>query len=412
MASSRKSRKSSRTAVALSGGVDSVVLLHMLKDRPGVSAVHVHHGLSPNADAWAAFCRKLCRQWRIPLRVRKVKIGKSAQGLEAAARAARYAVFEQVDAQRIALGHNLDDQAETVLMNLLRGAGLRGASGMRALSRFGGKQLARPLLGLSRREIVDYANRHGLQWIEDESNADESLTRNFVRRRLGPLIETRFPQWKRSLARAAQLFARQDLRKEDLLRAYLRSKGLRAPSEAKLAEMLKQLAAGGAGTRLEHEGASFRLYRGALVEDKHQHARLAPIRWKGERRLAIPELRGELRFTPGEGIDARWLQEGFLEIRLRSGGERLQLDPRRPRRTLKNLFQEAGVPPWERARLPLLYLGDALVWAPGLGVDARYRGRGLAPRWVRTREAKSSALPARQRGVARGARLRAGRREL
>jgi tRNA(Ile)-lysidine synthase len=107
-----------------------------------------------------------------------------------------------------------------------------------------------------------------------------------------------------------------------------------------------------------------------------------PLEWKGERRLKIPALGGELRFAPGEGIAAEHVSAGGFEIRLRAGGERLQLDPRRPRRTLKNLFQEAGVPPWARERMPLLFRGRDLVWAPGLGVDVRYRGRGVIPRWV------------------------------
>jgi tRNA(Ile)-lysidine synthase len=381
MASSRKSRKSKRTAVALSGGVDSVVLLHRLKDRAGVSAVHVHHGLSPNADAWAAFCRKLCRRWRVPLSVHKVRIGKSGKGLEAAAREARYAAFAKEKAEVVALAHNLDDQAETVLMNLLRGAGLRGASGMPARSRLGAQQLWRPLLGEPRREILEYAQRHRLEWIEDESNADDSLTRNFVRLRLGPLIETRFPAWKQSLARAARLFAQKDLSAQDLLRVYLKQKGLKAPSEAKLVEMLKQLTAQGARTRLEHDGVTLRVYRGKLLEEKPTKP-FVPRAWRGERRVPIPELGGELRFTPGDGIDARRMEEeASFEIRTRSGGERLQVHPRRPRRTLKNLFQEAGVPSWERERLPLLYCGKDLVWAPGVGVDVRYRGRGLVPEW-------------------------------
>jgi tRNA(Ile)-lysidine synthase len=380
MASSRKSPKSSRTAVGLSGGVDSVVLLHMLKGRPGISAVHVHHGLSPNADAWAAFCRKLCRDWRVPLRVRKVKVAPKGEGLEAAAREARYAAFRKEKAEVIVLAHNLDDQAETVLMNLLRGAGPRGASGMQPVSRLGDKRLERPLLGLSRRQILGYATRQRLQWIEDESNADESLTRNFVRLRLGPLIGTRFPRWRQSLARAARLFAQKDLSAQNLLRTYLREKGLKAPSEAKLIEMLKQLTSGGARTRIEHDGAALRVYRGKVIEER-KTGLFAPRAWKGERRLPIPELGGELRFAPGDGIDCRWLKQNALEIRTRSGGERLQLHPRRPRRTLKNLFQEAGVPSWARERLPLLYCGSELVWAPGLGVDVRYRGRGLVPEW-------------------------------
>jgi tRNA(Ile)-lysidine synthase len=379
MASSRKSPRSRSIAVALSGGVDSVVLLHMLKDRPGVSAVHVHHGLSPNADAWAAFCRKLCRQWRVPLAVRKVKVRRSGKGLEAAAREARYEAFGRIDCDRIALAHNLDDQAETVLMNLLRGAGLRGASGMAPVARAGGKRLERPLLGMSRQEILEYAKRHGLQWIEDESNADESLTRNFVRLRLGPLIETRFPRWKQSLARAARVFARKELTREELLRSFLKARGLKAPSEAKLVEMLKQLASGGARTRIEHDGVALRVYRGQVLEERRAKP-FAPRRWKGERRLPIPELGGELRFRQGEGIAVQHLKNEF-QVKPRGGGERLQIHPGRPRRTLKNLFQEAGVPAWERERLPLLYCGNQLVWAPGLGVDVRYRGRGLVPEW-------------------------------
>src|SRR5258706_3126153 len=133
MASSRKSRKPrsvERLAVGLSGGVDSVVLLHLLKSRQAaegykLSAVHVHHGLSPNADAWAAFCRKLCKRLEVPLTVRKVKVRKAGAGLEAAARDARYAVFRDLPQKGIVLAHHLDDQAETVLMNLLRGAGVR-----------------------------------------------------------------------------------------------------------------------------------------------------------------------------------------------------------------------------------------------------------------------------------------------
>src|SRR5258708_2882834 len=204
MASSRKPASASaqaflqahgkkRIAVALSGGIDSVVLLHLLKEHPGISAIHVHHGLSPNADAWAAFCRRWCKQWGVPLRVSKVKVRRSGKGLEAAAREARYGAFGKLDADVIALAHHLDDQAETVLMNLLRGAGLRGAGGMRPLARFQGKILARPLLEIPRKELEGYARLHRLQWIEDETNADETLARNFLRRRLGPLVETRFP---------------------------------------------------------------------------------------------------------------------------------------------------------------------------------------------------------------------------
>ncbi len=396
MASSRKQASASaqaflqahgvkRIAVALSGGIDSVVLLHLLKHHPGVTAIHVHHGLSPNADAWAAFCRRLCTQWSVPLSVFHVSVKKKGKGIEAAAREARYAAFGKLKADVIALAHHLDDQAETVLMNLLRGAGLRGAGGMRPLARFQGKMLARPLLEIPRKELEGYARLHGLQWIEDETNADETLARNFLRRRVGPLLETRFPQWKRSLARAARLFSEKDDRAARLLREYLASRNLKAPSEAKLVEMLKQLTGRGTGTRVEHDGTTLRVHRNRLVGDEPAPADFAAVSWKGERRLKIPALGGELRFRAGEGIASEHLKKKTFQVRLRSGGERLQLHPRRPRRTLKNLFQEAGVPSWARLRTPLLFCGDDLVWAPGLGVDVRYQGRGLSPEWVLSR---------------------------
>src|SRR5947208_238629 len=285
-----------RLAVGLSGGVDSVVLLHVLKQHPGLnlSAIHVHHGLSPNAGAWARFCRALCTRWGVPLAVRRVKVAKRGAGLEAAAREARYRAFKNVPCDAVALAHNRDDQAETVLMNLLRGAGVRGASGMPPRGRLDGKMLLRPLLEVPRAAILAYAREQGLEWVEDESNADEALTRNFVRRRLGPLLESRIP---------------------------------------------------------------------------------------------IPALGGKLLFrrARGEGIDLRKLGQCRVAVRLRAGGERLQPDPRRPRRTLKNLFQEAGVPPWQRDRLPLMFCGDDLVWAPGLGIDARYQASadtiGVVPEW-------------------------------
>ncbi|MEW6689404.1 MAG: tRNA lysidine(34) synthetase TilS [Pseudomonadota bacterium] len=380
-----------RLAVGLSGGVDSVVLLHLLHalaPRFGykLSAVHVNHGLSPNADDWQRFCSALCSDLDVPLKILRISVSKKKQGLEAAAREARRAALQKASADAIALAHQLDDQAETVLFNLLRGTGLEGASGMPASGTLGRKLLLRPLLGVPRSAIRAYAAAHRLGWIEDESNRDESLTRNFIRRRVGPLLEARFPRWRESLARAARHFADRELDARKLLRNYLKEKGLRAPSEARLAEMLRQLSAGKGA--IEHEGVVFRAYRGKIFPDKKKNrAEFKPKAWNGESRLELPELGGELRFRKvrGKGIDRRLFEKGSFEIRLRSGGERLQPDPRRPRRTLKNLFQEAGVPPWQRERLPLLYRGADLVWAPGLGVDVKFlpaaRAEGLLPEW-------------------------------
>jgi tRNA(Ile)-lysidine synthase len=379
MASSRKP-PSAEIAVGLSGGVDSVVLLHQLKQHPvRLRAIHVHHGLSPNADAWAAFCTKLCERWKVPLEIHRVNVKRQGRGLEAAAREARYRVFTKLSYPVICLAHHLDDQAETVLMNLLRGAGARGASGMAPESGFHGKTLLRPLLDVSRKSVLDYARLHRLDWIEDESNADESLTRNFIRRRVGPLLEKKFPKWRESLARAARHFSQTEIGKEDLLRKFLRSKGLKAPSEAKLVEMLKQLTSGGARTLVEHDGVRLRVYRGRVSVEQKNNQSFPPMVWSGEARLALPG--GELRFrrARGRGFDAKLKP---LLVRRRSGGERLQPDARRPRRTLKNLFQEAGVPPSERDRLPLLYCGADLVWVPGLGIDARFQAAGKRAGWL------------------------------
>lgn len=385
-----------RVAVGLSGGVDSVALLHVLRALARefglrVSAVHVHHGLSPNAEAWVRFCRSLCRRWKVPLTVRRVRVTREGKGLEAAARTARHACYRALRADVIALGHQLDDQAETVLMNLLRGAGLAGASGMRPSAPLGDKLLLRPLLDVSREAIVRYAKAHGLEWIEDESNRDESLTRNYLRRSVGPLLSARYPRWRESLARAARHFAQADADANRMLRTFLKQHGLRAPSETKLAEMLRQLtrAKRDRKVRITHDGAELRVHRGAVLVKRPDDGPISfePIPWSGEKRLALPQLGGELRFkhARGAGIDCTKIESGEVTVRLRSGGERLQPDAKRPHRTLKNLFQEAGIPPWERERLPLLFCGTDLVWVPGLGVDARYRAaagsKGIVPVW-------------------------------
>lgn len=387
-----------RVAVGLSGGVDSVVLLHTLRALAsefgfGVSAIHVHHGLSPNADAWSRFCRTMCRRWQIPVTVRRVRVSRDGAGLEAAARAARYRCYRTLRADVIALGHQLDDQAETVLMNLLRGAGLAGASGMRATAPFHEKLVVRPLLEVSREVIARHANANRLEWIEDESNRDESLTRNYLRQRVGPLLGARYPRWKENISRAARHFAQADADANRLLRAFLKERGLRAPSETKLAEMLRQMtqARRDRNIRIAHDGAELRVYRDRVTLNRAaKPVTFEPLRWDGKPRVALPQLGGELRFREvrGAGFDASKLKQELM-IRLRSGGARLQPDPRRPRRTLKNLFQEAGIPPWERERLPLLYCGPELVWAPGFGVDARFRAergaRGVVPSWHRRR---------------------------
>lgn len=381
-----------RVVAGFSGGVDSTVLVHVLRRlAPAfgfcLSALHVHHGLSRNAGNWRQACEAFCRELDVPFVSRRVKVVKAGMGLEAAARIARRKVFEGLRVDAVAFGHQLDDQAETVLFNLLRGTGLAGASGMPVAGRLGRKMLLRPLLAVPRESILAYARARGLSWIEDESNAEEALTRNFIRRRVGPLLASRFPRWRESLARAARHFSAARLDERALLRDFLARQGLRAPSEAKLVEMLKQLGSAATRVELKHDGVVLRRYRGKVcLESINKIKKFDPVPWNGGKRMNLPELGGELRFrrVRGKGIDLARAAAG-LTVRLRAGGERLQPDPTRPRRTLKNLFQESGVPEWQRGRLPFLVCGEELVWVPGLGVNAPYQvgagGMGIVPEW-------------------------------
>jgi len=200
--------------VALSGGVDSVVALDVLAALRAelgfhLQAAHVHHGLSPAADAWQAFCEDHCRRLDLPLHVFRVEVARGdPHGLEAAARAARHAALAGVACDWLVLGHQRDDQAETVLFRLLRGAGVRGAAAMAAVERgaAGRAGRLRPLLEVGREEIVAYARARGLEWVEDASNADPEFTRNDLRHRILPAIEARFPGARATLARAARHF--------------------------------------------------------------------------------------------------------------------------------------------------------------------------------------------------------------
>lgn len=197
--------------VGLSGGCDSVVLLHLLS-RLGLGArlraVHVHHGLSPYADAWAQFCLDFSARLGIDCQVQRVQVRRNtAQGLEAEARHARYAAFMAAGVTQLCLAHHQDDQAETVLFNLLRGSGVAGASGMQAVRTLASLQRLRPLLDVPRGALLAYAEAHGLDWVEDESNADRRYSRNFLRHAVFPVLTERFPAASAKLAQAAEHFA-------------------------------------------------------------------------------------------------------------------------------------------------------------------------------------------------------------
>lgn len=213
--------------VGLSGGIDSVVLLHGLRSAGAqISALHVHHGLSAFADHWADFCAALCTKWAIPFSSIRVTIERgSADGLEAAARRARHTAFRQYSADWVALGHHRGDRAETLLFNLVRGAGVRGAGAMGERN----GRLLRPLLGVGREEILAYALGHGLTWVDDESNMDFRFSRNYLRHRIIPELSARFPGAEMCLARAAARFAEASKLLDDLAEVDLAGHDARFP---------------------------------------------------------------------------------------------------------------------------------------------------------------------------------------
>lgn len=409
--------RGSSLLLGLSGGVDSVVLLHLLAQISPrfswrISAMHVHHGISPHADAWAAFCSELCAHYSIPLQLERVDLAPLRDmGIEAAARQLRHAALARQPADFIVLAQHRDDQAETMLLQLLRGAGVRGASAMPVLKpRQDAAALLRPLLDAQRSELEVYAHEHGLRWVEDESNEDVSYPRNFLRHRVLPVLAQRFPAYRVTLARSARHFAEaaelldelagQDAsaavdgerlsvaalrqlsaaRGKNLLRYFLAARGAPIPDSTRLAEMLRQLceARADAQLRITWQDWQLRCYRG------HAYALPAAlpacdfsVDWRGEAEIVLPGSHGVLSFAPvtGQGICREKLQQGRVQIRSRRGEVTIQPHAARPHRSLRNLLQEQGVPPWQRELLPQLYCAEELVCVPGVAVAASYQAQ-------------------------------------
>jgi tRNA(Ile)-lysidine synthase len=415
----------SSLCVAVSGGLDSMVLLHWLhgfarKHPLKLSVIHVNHQLQPEADAWQEFVRQQCRSLNIPLTLSRVEVPlDQGLGLEAAAREARYQAFAALRADYLALAHHQDDQVETLWLQLLRGAGVQGLSAMPLLRAHHTLQLIRPLLGVSRQELEQYAKAHQIPFVQDPSNQDPKILRNFLRLRLAPLLSERFPAWRQTMARSAELLgeasqllselARSDLaecadgegvrvaaamalgdaRAANLLRHWLTLQGVRPPASARLREWLRQSqAAKHRQPQLEWDGWVLSRHRG------HWQLHRMPLSWSvlglenfpslGEyqlpdgSRFSVTENQGK---TPGLCPD---LAPGLWQLRCRVGGERIRPRLGGPSRTLKNLFLEAGVPLWQREQLPLLYCDERLVAVPGLAIAAEFQAKsgGLALRWL------------------------------
>jgi tRNA(Ile)-lysidine synthase len=418
-----------RVALALSGGIDSMVLLDALTPFVAshpllLSAIHVHHGLSPNADRWAHFCAEQCALRNIPLTVHRLRLERGpGQSIEALARAARYECLMAADADVVALAHHADDQAETVLLQLLRGAGPRGVSAMPGF-REGQPSLWRPLLSLSRQKLHDYARLRDLTWIEDESNVDQKHKRNLLRHAVAPLLSASFPGYPGTLVRAAahqaeasalldelaaldaagavdelgldrvSLAALPAARAANLLRWFIRREGLRPPSQASLSEMLRQLVltSDDAKVSIAHEGREIGVHRGRILIHPRPPEPYV-LAWHGEHEVRLPW--GALTFVPvrGAGLCADKLKQATVSLRSRTGGERIQLATDRPHHAVKKLMQQAGLPWWERDALPLVWCGDELAAIPGIGVAVAFQAARDTAGWALAW--RSNAAPGR-----------------
>lgn len=439
MASSRKSKPSlkakakaaKRIGLALSGGLDSVVLLdtvckavqaNAVKEPAEIWVFHIHHGLQKPADQWLEFCEKLAKKYQVHFDFRLLHFADQSQGnIEARARAERYDALTDLCIEHgiedLLLAHHQNDQAETVLLQLLRGSGVAGLSGM-PLNRANIKDasakdantitLWRPLLNQSKAELEAYAKEHKLKWVEDPSNQNTRYRRNAIRKEIIPRLEKIQPGVIANLARSADLLAQSQvlldrLASQDgkgivetkslklkpllafanadrpaannLLRYWLKLNDLAMPSQERLESWWKDLNAVKSDSSLEwqHDEVSIYLWRNTL-----QVAKPKVGRWVFQ---DVPTSRKLL------GLPADWVAqaqaEGRIEERLRQGAEKIQIKPNTPRKTLKNLFQESDTPPWER-QVPLLYINEQLVAVAGVGVSYPHLvpgGKRVLPCW-------------------------------
>lgn len=400
--------------LALSGGLDSIVLLHLLAEvRVSLPfefyAMHVHHGLSANADDWAAFCSAQCQQLHVPLQIVHVNVAQnpdyknSEQGIEAEARQLRYnALFAYTVEDKVpdfvVTAHHQDDQAETLLLQLFRGAGVKGLSSMAAVDTV--RRLLRPLLNVPRQTLHEYAVQHDIRWCDDESNDNTQYDRNFVRHEVMPVLETRFKSIKTVLARTAshmaeasellEALAVQDAesmlsdnslclqalselsvaRAKNVLRWWFSQNNLAMPAAEHLNQIVDQLfnSRKDADLNIKLQHMYLRKYqqRAYLCEDKT--AEPFDMVWDGEAELTLPS-GGKLLFKPVVGTGFA-LKQGVTKLRItnRNGGERFKPDALRPTRTLKYLLQELNMPPWQRMYIPLIYWEDKLACVPGVGI--------------------------------------------
>lgn len=428
-----------KLAVAYSGGLDSSALLHLVHAhaaRYGISlhAFHIHHGISPNADAWQAHCKATAERLGIIFDARQVRLRDVAKsGVEEAARLARYAALGELcrthDVRLLLTAHHLDDQAETILLQLFRGSGVAGLTGMDRMNGAAGLlgdaglQIARPLLDISRKALADWMQAQGLTFIEDESNADPRYTRNALRQHVMPVLDSYFPGFQDRVARTARHarsaqnlldeLAASDLalcqegkcialerlrhwptdRIDNVLRHWFIRRNVRMPGTAWLQEMRNQIldAREDAQVHVTHPDCHIRRHRDRIyliprTDDGKEIALSLDFIWAGEARLHFPAFHGALLFEKAEeGVDADWLRGQSLHIRYRSGGERLKPAWNRPTRSLKHHYQALDIPVWDRQRLPVVLAGTELIYAAGVGMDchafSKTKGACIILKW-------------------------------
>ena len=392
-----------RYSVAWSGGVDSTALLHGLLElgavHPGMAlrALHVEHGLHVDAPRWARHCRTKAAELGVALEVLRVQVVTNGRGPEAAARQARYAALESrlAPGECLLTAHHLDDQAETVLLQLLRGAGPRGLSGMPAARPFGAGVHLRPLLGFGRDAIHAYACRARLEWLEDPANEDERFARSYLRRKVMPALRARWPRASRSISRAARhqaaaaalvegaaaqaagpLIEGECLRADGLagleaplqhavLCHWIRSRGFPLPGSARIATILDDVlhCRADAAPLVSWPGAELRRYRRRLYLLAPLEPLIPPCQpaWRTDRPFELPADLGSLRAVPAIGAGIRAVD--VLRVAFRAGGEHIRPVGAAHAKSLKKLLQESAIVPWMRGRVPLVY-------APGGGLAA------------------------------------------
>jgi len=395
-------RSFSRLFVGFSGGLDSTVLLHLLAQEaanlPPISAIHIHHGISPNAKAWQQHCESVCKAWRIPFITTAVSFDKSSN-LEAAARAARYAVLADNLSEREALltGHHADDQAETLLLQLVRGAGIGGLSGMKERKPFAAGTLVRPLLHLSRQALEQYARKKGLVFIEDESNLDVSYSRNYMRHTILPLLLEKWPGVIGVLNRTTALAADANSCLDDLagldmphlptpnqlplqplaqlsrerifncLRFFIKQQVPQLPSAAIVERIYTEVIQAKADATPEVSFGDYiiRRYDEVLfLEPVTLSTNLPSIPW--------PDFPATLQAGYGLGIFTGTGKAEKVTIRFRQGGEVIVLHGHT--KSLKKLFQQWKVPPWKRDSIPLIFIDDVLAVVVGYATGDNFSG--------------------------------------